>query len=203
MGSCIRSLGVGRNWLWTASLALVLLGSSPRLVTAQEPVRDFSQLNTRLKPGDTIWVTDAQGREIKGKIRELTPSALTLDGDGARPYRAGDLRLIQQQARDSNKNGALWGLLIGAGGGALVGFGTVYAVEEYPSSDDYFTWVLLFTGIGAGAGSGLGALVDSMVHGARLEVFRGSAASGAADPRFSFAPVITPRTRGVVVSFAF
>jgi hypothetical protein len=203
MGSFFRSLGVGRNWPWTASLALVLLGSSPQLATAQEPVRDFSQLNTRLKPGDTIWVTDAQGREIKGRIRELTPSTLTLDGGGGRPYQAGDLRLIQQQARDSNKDGALWGLLIGAGGGALVGFGTVYAVEEYPSSDDYLAWVLLFTGIGAGAGSGLGALVDSTVHGARLDVFRASAASGAAGPRLFFSPVITPRTRGVRLVVAF
>ena len=49
---------------FVAAILTVAPGTS-----AQEPVRDFSQLNTRLKPGDTVWVTDAQGREIKGKIR--------------------------------------------------------------------------------------------------------------------------------------
>ena len=41
---------------------------------AQEPVRDFTQLNTRLVPGDTVWVTDAQGREVKGGLARSAPT---------------------------------------------------------------------------------------------------------------------------------
>ena len=59
--------------------ACCLLGVLPTLSAAQEPVRAFDQLNTRLKVGDTVYVTDVQGREVKGKIRELSGSALSLD----------------------------------------------------------------------------------------------------------------------------
>ena len=38
----------------------------PAFAAAQEVVKSFSQLNTRVSVGDTVWVTDAQGREIKG-----------------------------------------------------------------------------------------------------------------------------------------
>ena len=57
-------------------LATAAALAAPAPCAAQEPVRDFSQLNTRLKPGDTIWVTDAQGREIKGRINSLAPDRM-------------------------------------------------------------------------------------------------------------------------------
>ena len=52
-----------RNCLPLATLLIILL---PALAAAQDPVKSFDQLNTRLKIGDTIYVTDAQGREVKG-----------------------------------------------------------------------------------------------------------------------------------------
>ena len=52
-----------------SSLAAILDRRSGRL-GAGTRARRSSQLNTRLKLGDTVWVTDAQGREIKGKIRD-------------------------------------------------------------------------------------------------------------------------------------
>ena len=56
-----------------AVVAAIALFASPAIAAAQEPVTSFDQLDTRLKPGDTVWVTDAQGREIKGKYREPRP----------------------------------------------------------------------------------------------------------------------------------
>ena len=88
---------------FVAAILTVAPGAS-----AQEPVRDFSQLNTRLKPGDTVWVTDAQGREIKGKIRELGPSALTLDGTGTGTIAADAVRLITARHGRPIGKGALW-----------------------------------------------------------------------------------------------
>jgi len=60
---------------------------------------------TRLKPGDTVWVTDAQGREIKGKITSLAAEALALKADGSRTFSAADVRLVEERRGDSLLNG--------------------------------------------------------------------------------------------------
>ena len=75
-----------KSWKVALVLAVISLLLAFALAAAQEPVRDFTQLNTRLKPGDKVWVTDAQGREVKGKIQALAPDALTLRGEGARTF---------------------------------------------------------------------------------------------------------------------
>ena len=83
--------------------------AAPVQAAGQEPVKSFDQLNARLKVGDTVWVTNAQGREIKGEIQSLAPDALTLEVDGARTFTAHDVRVIHERKRDSLKNGALIG----------------------------------------------------------------------------------------------
>ena len=85
----------------TGSPALILILAAalaaPGPALAQEPVASFDQLSTRLKPGDTVYVTDAQGREIKGKLRELGPSALTLEGDAAGTIQSDAVRLVTKR----------------------------------------------------------------------------------------------------------
>ena len=69
------------------------LAAIPTRGGAQEPVASFDQLNTRIELGDTVWVTDAQGREIRGRIQRLAADALTLEGFGtldAREVRLGE-----------------------------------------------------------------------------------------------------------------
>ena len=55
---------------------MVLLVSIPMLaaprVSAQEVATSFEQLRSLLKPGDTVQVTDANGRKTMGKLGELT-----------------------------------------------------------------------------------------------------------------------------------
>ncbi len=56
---------------------------------AGAPARDFTQLYTYLVPGSTVWVTDAQGREIKGEIGAPEPGAITVRGRGGNNQRLG------------------------------------------------------------------------------------------------------------------
>jgi hypothetical protein len=171
--------------------------AAPGLALAQEPVKSFDQLDTRLKPGDTVWVTNAQGREVKGKIRELTPSALTLDGEGGRSYQAGDVWLVVEYRGRNTAKGALWGLVAGAAGGALLG-------ASSGNEGDYGTqsgWALAGAGIFGGIGAGAGAAIGAMSTKPGRVVYRAPGAQSAS--RFSIAPLITPRTKGVTVSFAF
>ena len=62
-----------RSWKVAVVLAVISLLLAFALAAAQEPVREFSQLDTRLKPGNKVWVTDSQGREVKGGSPRSAP----------------------------------------------------------------------------------------------------------------------------------
>ena len=178
-----------------APLAVMLIVFLSAVSAAQEPVKSFDQLDTRLKPGDTVWVTDAQGREIKGKIRELTPSSLMLDKGNGQTLQAADVARITQRQGHKIGKGALWGLV--AGGAASV----FPAVSAGTCHEEDCQMVAILIPVFLGAGAGIGALVGAAMPGKELVVYRAPATGTAV--RFSFAPVITAHARGVVVSFAF
>ena len=183
-----------------AILACSLLAFLPTLSAAQEPVTSFDQLNTRLKVGDTVWVTDAQGREIKGQIRELGPSALTLDSADTTTLDADAVRLVAQRKGHPVGRGALYGLIGGAAAGVILGATGVVSCEDCANSSSGKD--ALRAGLALGVvGAGLGAVIGAARPGKEVVVYRAPGASGSA--RLSLAPVITPRTKGVAVSFSF
>ena len=183
-----------RSWKVAIVLAIVSLLLAFALAAAQEPVRDFTQLNTRLRAGDKVWVTDAQGREVKGKIQALAPYALTLRGEGARTFADGDVRLIRQRRPDGIWNGALIGLAVGGGLAAAGCF------AEAGNSDSFCpAYILLFPAMGMG----IAVAIDAMIPGKKLVTYRAPGAAGAPSARLAVAPFVTPRARGVAVSFAF
>ena len=177
-------------------IAIILVTATalavPAPCAAQEPVRDFSQLNTRLKPGDTIWVTDGQGREVKGRINSLAPDSLGVDAGGFRTFSAGEVSMIQLRQGDSLGNGALIGLAVGGVGTGLA----CLASTEGPDQD----WCLLAALVYGGIGAGIGVGIDALIPGKKRVAYR---APGSSQARLSLAPVITPRARGAALSFAF
>ena len=182
-----------RQFVTYPTLAAVLIVLVPALSAAQEPVKSFDQLNTRLKVGDTVWVTDAEGREIKGRIRGLSATSLLLDAGGApQDLQAARVRTIRMQQSDSLTNGTLIGLAVGGAAGALV------MVPEYECDDGP---VIAVVWLGAAAGAGIGALIDAARGGKKVLTYRAPGALSSA--RLSIAPVITPRTKGVAVAFSF
>ena len=180
-----------------AGAALLLL---PVLAGAQEPVKSFDQLNTRLKVGDTIYVTDAQGRETKGKIRDLGPSALTLDSGTAAIVQADAVRLIVERKPRPIGRGALWGLGIGAAAGLALG---VAVVADCHEGDDCAGAILFGAGFFGGIGAGTGVVIGALIPGKTLAVYRAPGTTGASSARFSLAPLITPARKGVAVSVRF
>ena len=176
-------------------LALFL---TPAAATAQEPVTSFDRLNTRLKAGDTVWVTDAQGREVTGKVRDLSATSLLLDAGGApQDFQAARVGTIRMQPGDSVRNGVLWGALAGLVGGLVS-----CAASPDCAGDEAAAGMATGLGIvGAAAGAGIGAAVDAAIKGPTLVVYR--APGGPASARLSVAPLNTPRAKGVAVAFAF
>jgi hypothetical protein len=190
----MRTSSAARQFAASAPLTALLIVVLPALAAAQVPVTSFDQLNTRLKVGDTVWVTDAQGREVKGKITELHDASVTLDGDSQTTLRAADVRLVQRASK-SFKKATLWGMVIGVGASIAVSA----AADDGSGEADmaYGLGALL----GAGMGAGVGAAVRAALPAGRKEVYRAPGASGSAS--LSLAPVITPRTKGVAVAYSF
>jgi len=187
----------------TSCVAVVIVLGACRLAAAQEPVRSFDRLNTRLKVGDAICVTDAQGREITGKVRSFAPDALTLSGDpGSIP--ADRVRLITQRRGSRMGTGALLGSVPFAVFGGLLGA----AAGSFDTSDPHPVAVAAAGAVLLGAlGAGLGAGVGALLPGRKQVVYRAPGAGGATHDgtgaRLSIAPVMTPRAKGVAVRVSF
>jgi len=184
-----------KSWKLAAVLAAVSLLLAFALAAAQEPVRDFSQLNTRLRPGDSIWVTDAQGREAKGRILSLSTEELTLEGGSRRSFGAPDVSTIQIRRNDSLGNGALIGL--GVGGGLTL----VACLVSVESGDA--GWCAAAAAVYGGIGAGIGVGIDALIPGKKILAYRAPGSTNAARARVRVVPVITPRVKGLAVSFGF
>lgn len=178
--------------------AIGFLFLSPPSSAAQGPAQSFEQLQVLVAPGQTLAVTDATGREVTGRLVELTSGAVTLDVEGGvRTWGVADVRRVRQRYGDSLLNGTL----IGAGVGA--GFiGTVIAVSC--SHDDIGCdvdgWGALAFVFYTAAGAGVGALVDAAIRGRRV-VFE--APTPGPSPSVMLAPVVSPRGAALHVLVRF
>jgi hypothetical protein len=186
------SSGSSHHAVW-ALLAWVLVVLLPAFAAAQEPVKSFDQLNTPLKVGETVWVTDTQGREVTGKIRELHDASITIDGDGGATFAAERVREVQHRRHDS-----VWtGGLIGLGAGAA--FGWLAAGRGCGVDPECLLW----EGVPGALGMCIGLIVDALIPGKRVVAYRAAGAPGAASARLSVSPVLTRSTKGVSVAFSF
>jgi hypothetical protein len=135
-----------------------------------QPVSALTDLWMRVKSGDSVFITDASGRETAGTFARVSDSALSLMVDGQlRDLPAADVREISKRG-DSVKNG----FLIGAAIGATVG------AAAYSSCDDIYEGECMHPAGAALMGGlvygGIGALIDHFVKG-RTVVFRVRGAS--------------------------
>jgi hypothetical protein len=192
------------GWLVAALVGSIVV-AAPAPCAAQEPVTLLAQFDGELKPGDTVWVTDAQGREIKGEIGALEPGAITLRGRSGRTFNLSDVRQVAVRRHDSVANGGIVGMTVGALAGLGIG---IAGCATYPKDDPLrgdaclmaigLSWI---PGLAVGGLVGVG--IDAMIPGNKLVVYRGAGPGGASHARLSVAPVITPRTRGVAMAFSF
>jgi hypothetical protein len=178
----------------TILMLLIALGGS--LAQAQEPVHWFEQLRLRTAVGQSVIVTDVQGREVHGTIADLSASALTLDVRGTRTqFLETDVERIGR--RDSRWNGTLWGL----GTAAVLGASLDRAlVKEYGREDISVGESVAFITQTAAVGAGIGFAVDALIKGRRI-LYSRSASSTRSRPVVM--PVWFGHRAGIFVSVAF
>lgn len=178
----------------TAGLLILL----PALARGQEPVKSFDQLNTRLRVGDKVLVTDTQGREHRGKISDLSSSELVLGSDGTRLASA-DVHLVREWERDSLKNGALIGMGSAA---AFVGGAMAAACAGQADCAPSAGWTTFVVAFYAGVGAAIGMGIDALVPGKKRVVYR--APEGETAPRMLLTPImVTPRSIALTMSLSF
>src|SRR6266853_3560759 len=93
------------------AISVILAAAGPRQASAQE-ARSLEQLEVLVKPGDTVWVTDTAGKELKGKIDQLSSATLRVKSKGA-THDFLETDALRVRHSDSLKNGTLIGAGVG------------------------------------------------------------------------------------------
>lgn len=105
--------------LLAASMSL-LLGAPVR---AQEPVTSFDELRRLVIPGETVFVTDANGTTLKGSLVQVTGPSLEVRAaheEAPRRIQERDVNNVVAERRDPLWNGMLIGFATGAVPGVLM-----------------------------------------------------------------------------------
>jgi hypothetical protein len=180
---------------WRSAILLVLFTAMTQTAAAQGIAGSFEQLQIIVRPGDSVTVTDATGRETTGKIASLSSSTLALLADGARlDLSESDVSTIKQRRDDSLANGALIGLATGAALASVL----VIAVAAEDEDVDAGSAALII-GLYGAIGTGIGVGVDALIRG-RQVIYQRPSTSGL---QVGVAPWLTRQRKGVLVTLRF
>jgi hypothetical protein len=147
----------------TVALAGVLVpaGAVPSMA---QIARTFDDLRAETHRGEIVSVMDQGGTEVKGRVVRISATSIDLlVNDDSRKWAAWDVAFITQSRRHAGR-GALIGLAVGFGLGALVVL-TDPVCQNNPQAtwgcgaDDMLFVGALVGGIGAVAGAAIGAAI--------------------------------------------
>lgn len=141
----------------------------------------------RVKPDDIVFITDVDGRTVKGQLVSISPTSLSILTPTAVVISSDRVSRIDKQGdpiRDGFRTGATAGAL----------FGAVMAGATLNGKD----WILFFPKVWTGAIEfGLFGMLFDWLHKGRTTLYRGSPSS------LSIAPVATRGSPGLAVSWRF
>ena len=172
---------------------LLLMMSSPAL--PQTPAVSFEQLIAEggIQPRQTVYVTDAWGHRVKGRLAELRPGSLVLM-QGSRRLQMTEADINRIERGDSLQNG-LW---LGLGAGVAAAWIAPHLFCDLPDDE---CAAIVFAAIGLPsitAGTVAGALVDAAL---KKTVFQFTGTRGSA--RIQVSPVVGGRSAGVLATIRF
>ena len=176
-------------------IALVLATATLAASLAEAQNTSFDQLALLVDPGDTITVTEKDGRRLKGRLLDLSPTKLALQAGGLRyELDGGDISFVRRRECDSLKNGAI--------NGAVTGLGVVVVplliLVGHPDTDIGPAEVSLILSLYAGVGAGIGAGLDALIENSRV-IYKAPPSRR----RLTVSPVLSSERQGLSVSFGF
>ena len=173
----------------------------PSISSAQALAQSFGELSGRLKPGDTVYVTQASG-ETKGKFIEVLPTSLALSIDGRRQdFNTATVGRVERE-HTAMKKGALLGLLAGAGVAVLCSINESHCGlgNDAEGAAGIAAAALAGTGLAVGAGVATGAVLGARIKHRETVL---APSNNSAPTAFRFVPLIDRTRRGALVSIVF
>ena len=183
----------GTPTIWLQRLVLLVLVSAGIVgeVSAQTPQGAQPNLEGKLIPGMTVWITDSGGREEKARIASVSGDIVTTTtGQDTRRFRTNEISRLQVRDSDSLVNGAL----MGAGTAVLSGLFLCRLTEPWENCRDDVGPMLRMGAIGAGAG----IAIDALIRGRRT-IYVGAHGSA----QWRVAPIVGRGAGGLQVSIGF
>jgi hypothetical protein len=198
----MRELSTLALWM---SLPLVFV--APHQANAQVVATSFEELRAIVKPGDTVLVTEANGRKTRARLGELTQSSLEIlvrktGPDGRETFvpqsrlAERDVRQIQIDRGDSVLNGTLIGLAV-VGGPWLLACNPATDWCYYNDGANLYRMIALIT---SGIGAGVGALVDAGIR-ERVLVYYQTPARGSSG--IAVSPFTSKSSAGMQLTWRF
>lgn len=179
------------HWLTRITLLLAGLAAAASTVLAQTHTATEPSLASILRPGTTVWITDAGGREEKTRVLEFLGGVLTTVRDGdTRRVRVADVARIQARHSDSVLNGAL----IGAGALVVWGLSVCTLVDSWRNCRDDGGPITQVATIG----SVVGMAIDHVIR-RRKTIYQGPPTS----TRLRVAPTVDRYGTGLQMRFTF
>lgn len=166
---------------------------STRVAASAQTAAD--EIRRRLKDGQTIFIVDDQGRELKGRIAGLTADALMLRVGRDRTDVPYDRIVRIDRPHDGVLDGTLIGLGVGAGLGLLGALAAATDDSGWGSPDPADVAriaPLVLGGIGAGVGLGLDAVIRRETNIYRRQ-----------DATLSLSPTLGRSRRGVAIAVSW
>ena len=140
------------RWLCVA-LAVLTRAATASAQPAATSLQQLLHLGTEKR----VTVTDANGRDVRGTIADVSQSRLCLRiGRESRCLDAVDIDSVRVRKEDSLANGALIGAAVGAGVTSLI-----FLDNECRDDPSCYAAVAFYGGIGAAAG----LIIDALIHG--------------------------------------
>jgi hypothetical protein len=105
--------------VWIVMMSLV----PPRTALAQDLAGTFSELSSKVLPGETVFVTDRSGQTVRGRLLAIAAETLAIETASRRvEFFQNQVERVGVKRRDSLKDGILIGLATGAASGAFLAF---------------------------------------------------------------------------------
>jgi len=172
---------------------LLLMISAP--ARPQTPAASFEQLIAEgvIQPQQTVYVTDAWGQRVKGRLGEVRPGSLVLM-QGSQKIQMTEADVSRIQRGDSLQDG-LW---LGLGAGVAAAWMAPYLFCDLPDDE---CAAIVFAAIGLpsiAAGTIAGALIDAAI---KKTVFQFAGTRGSV--RIQVSPVLAGRRAGALATIRF
>ena len=146
----------------------VLVSVASTAALAQQPAGSWDAIAQA--KGKSIVIVRNDGNSHSGTLEQVSDGALTLRSQQRSILiRQDEIRQVHSQTGRSRKRGALWGLAIGAGGGAIFGAAIAQSCTGEPFCISPISRGQV-AAIGAAAGGAVGTLVGTLVGGKRKKV---------------------------------